>query len=93
MEDQVICKRCGTADNYHIEIKANNHCAYCNGCGGFIKNIPHVEPRMYFGRYNGMKIEDIDDTPYLKWVLAKTDVSGHIREAIELKISVTKTPS
>lgn len=83
---ELFCKKCGQNCNVFIEVKSNNHCAYCSQCGGFIQNVPYDEPRMYFGRYKDMKIEDIDDKPYLQWVLDNTDVSGRIREAIEVHI-------
>ncbi len=93
MQEIVICKRCGSVGDYHIEIKSNNHCAYCNSCGGYIKNIPHAEPKMYFGKYSGIKIKDISDADYLKWVLSLNKVSGHIEKAIQEKIHQLKNPS
>lgn len=92
MEKEIIvCKRCGTSDDYHIEVKSNNHCAYCNGCGMFLKNIPYTEPALYFGKYKGMKISDIHDKPYLEWLMANVQLKGHIKEAVIEQINAIKT--
>jgi hypothetical protein len=85
MED-IVCKHCGLINDYRTERKANNHCAYCNGCGEFIKNIPYAEPALYVGKYKGKPISEIEDIGYLKWALKELGLTRPVREAIEKRI-------
>lgn len=91
LTSDIVCKRCGTVNNYTVEIKSNNHCAYCNQCGGFIKNLPYAEPSFYFGRYKNIKVSDVDDVPYLQWFIDNIkDIKDTFREAIQDQINSTK---
>lgn len=89
MKDVIICKSCGTVNDYRTEKKSNNLVAYCKSCGAYIKNIPYAEPALYFGKYKNTKIKDMT-TPqqvnYLHW-LKQSEVwfklSNNIRQAID----------
>lgn len=65
----VVCKKCGSVDNYRTELKHNQMCAYCNDCGSYIKNIPYSPPKFHFGKYAGEFISDITDLNYLRWAI------------------------
>ena len=82
---EIICKSCGSIDEYRTEKKANNLVAYCTACGKYIKNIPYTIPTINFGKYKGTKVRDFT-TPemmnYLHWVLKNVKVSRHIRMEI-----------
>jgi hypothetical protein len=68
MQD-VVCKNCGSVNDYTIVKKANNNCAYCNGCEKFIKNISYSVPKFYFGKYKGVAVSEVTDISYLNWFL------------------------
>lgn len=83
---EIICKSCGSIDEYRTEKKANNLVAYCTSCGKYIKNIPYSIPTLHFGKYKGTKIVDFT-TPemmnYLHWVINNdVKVSVHTKQAI-----------
>lgn len=84
MSNQLTCPRCGTS-NYTTELKANNLVATCEN-GHFIKNLPYSEPALYFGKYKGKKVAEIEDVGYLKWVIQNTKQSQYIRDAIQKQI-------
>lgn len=92
--EPIVCRKCGTEDNYRVEIKAHNQVAYCKGCGLFIKNIPYTEPTFYFGRYKGSKVSDLDskeDLQWLEWCLKTVNVTQRMRDAISEQIELIKT--
>lgn len=74
--NDIICKQCGSIDDYSVERKANNNVATCNGCGRFIKNIPYSEPALYFGKFKGKPIKDFEgkEIEYLYWVRNNPDI-------------------
>ena len=76
----IICKKCGSINNFRTEKKSNNLVAYCLDCGAYIKNIPYAPPRMYFGKYKGVLISDFN-TPqminYLHWLKNSIFYSCH----------------
>jgi len=79
----VICKLCGTVDDYRTEKKANNTCAFCNSCGAFIKNIPTDTLRFYVGKYKGMAIKEVEDVGYLQWAYENmTSLNDKQRSAV-----------
>jgi hypothetical protein len=91
MED-IICNRCGSINDYRVEERANNRMAYCNGCGMWIKNIPHsIQPaRLYFGKHKGRLISEMtsdDDLGYLRWVSENMKLPAKIREAINKQLN------
>lgn len=83
----VICKQCGSVDDFRTEQKANNNCAFCNTCGTFIKNIPTDVPRMYVGKFKGKAIQDIDDLQYLKWAYDNmTALNARQKDAVKDRV-------
>lgn len=86
--EQIKCNKCGSIDDYYTELKSNNNVARCNQCDSFIKNIPYqTEHVFYFGKYKDKKVNEVEDIPYLQWVLKNTKPSKSMREAIEKQIS------
>ena len=90
MED-IICTNCGNINDYRVEEKANNHVAFCNGCGKFIKNIPHSEkpPQFYFGKYKGKLISDFstpEELQYLDWALNNINMSVSLAKAVTTQL-------
>jgi len=57
----VICKNCGSINDYRTEMKSNQQVAYCNGCDKFIKNIPYQEQRFYVGKYFKKLVSEVTD--------------------------------
>ena len=90
---EIICKSCGTIDDYRTEKKANNLVAYCNGCGKYIKNIPYSEPALHFGKYSGSLIKDLirpEEINYLHWVYANVRLNESLKRAIENHIGIRR---
>ena len=93
MED-IVCKNCGTVDDYTLEMKSNQNVATCNGCGKFIKNVAYNPPALYFGKYSGKAIKDYftpDEVNYLHWIRNNPDIWDHkinqrTRDAINLRL-------
>jgi uncharacterized protein (DUF3820 family) len=84
----IVCKKCGSVDNYRTELKSNQMCAYCNDCGTYIKNIPYSQPKLHFGKYAGIYISDITDLQYLNWVVNNlTKINQRTLDAIVKRIT------
>lgn len=86
MSKEVTCKNCGNIDDYSITVKANNHMAFCNGCGKFIKNIAYNSPKFYVGKFKGKLVSEVTDKSYLQWFLT-TNPAEAMREAIGKRIT------
>lgn len=81
--ETIKCPKCGAIDQFYTELKANNNVARCSLCNTFIKNIPYqTEQVFYFGRYKDKKVSEVEDLPYLKWVLKNAKQSKSMRDAI-----------
>lgn len=65
--EQIVCQQCGSVGDYRTELKANQLTAWCNSCGGFLKNIAQNKPKFYIGKYKGEFIHDVTDLQYLRW--------------------------
>jgi ribosomal protein L34E len=87
---QVVCRNCGSVDNYITEFKGNQNVAHCNSCGKFIKNIPYKEPTLYFGKYKDKKVSEIQDMQYLQWLIDKSVVRANIKDAVVKQIERIK---
>ena len=87
---EIVCKSCGTINDYRTELKNNQNTAFCNSCGTFIKNIPYSKPKFYFGKYSGTLISDCDDLNYLDWFLNNTKPKANIKQAVETQIKTLK---
>jgi len=84
---QVICRNCGSIDDYWTEFKNGQQVATCNGCNKYIKNIPYQLPKFYVGKYKGETISSNTDLNYLKWFLEKTNPKANIKTAVEERIN------
>lgn len=83
----IICQHCGAKDDYTATQKSNNLVATCNNCNRFIKNIPTDKPKLFFGKYKNVPIEEIDDLNYLKWAKENlTQISNRSKNAINERI-------
>lgn len=83
---EIVCTKCGSINDYRTVQKSNNLVAYCNGCGSFIKNIPHDKPRLYVGKFKGIAIEEIQDLKYLQWAFNTLALSAKQKTAITDRI-------
>lgn len=81
------CKSCGLIDVPRLEMRGNQQCAFCSGCGAFIKNIPYRPATFYIGKYKGQKIADCVDGHYLDWFLNNTRMTPFIKKAVQDRIS------
>jgi uncharacterized protein (DUF3820 family) len=82
----VICQKCGSANDYHIIPKAFNHTAYCNLCNSYIKNLPQDKPlTLPFGKYKGTLLTDMvtnEQIKYLQWIITQ-DFGNNIKGKIQ----------
>ena len=86
---ELICKRCGSINDYSTALNPNNNglAATCNGCKSFIKFIPQGKPAEFFiGKYKGSKISACNDKDYLKWFLLNTNPNEKVKKAVEHRI-------
>lgn len=91
------CKNCAGAEFFY-QISGPHLGQYCAGCKTWQKWMPqtqHLET-MPFGKYKGQKINDIQDTQYLTWLLSnlKNDVINgeytRLVRALENKLNQNK---
>lgn len=88
---EIVCKNCGSVDQYRTEMKNNQNVAHCLSCGKYIKNIPYAQtPKLYFGKYKDKPITEIQDLGYLEWLIEKNVVKANIRQAVINQISIIK---
>ena len=86
--ENIICKKCGLVNDYRVEFRGGHKCAWCNGCGSFLKNIAHKEPQFYFGKYKGLLISECTDVWYMEWAIKSGVVKGNIRQAIYDRLEI-----
>lgn len=84
--ENLSCPKCNSK-NYKTEKKSIHLVASCIDCGSYIKNIPIDKPKLYFGRYKGIAIDDITDLPYLEWVIKNVKQTERMRGAVSNRIS------
>ena len=88
---EIVCKKCGLVNDYRTELRQNQKTAWCNGCDSYIKNIPYQKPKMYFGKYKGLVIEQMtlpEHRNYFNWLL-QTDIklNERTKEAINKQLT------
>lgn len=87
----IVCKNCGTVDDYFTEKSGPHLKAMCCNCGTYIKFLPQTsKPKLHFGKYKGRDISSMTSEPeikYLQWCLAtdmktnvKRDISEHLQK-------------
>lgn len=80
----IVCKSCGSVDDYRQEKSGPHVKAVCNGCDKYIQFLPQGftgESLMYFGKYKDKKLKDIPPD-YFIWLYENTKVSGSLKSYI-----------
>lgn len=89
--DDIVCRQCGTLNDYHVIEKGVQHTAFCNSCGAYIKNIPYATKLcLYFGRYKEVDLNDFntpDHISYLRWCKNTPDLWVKLKPKIKDKIN------
>ena len=87
--ENITCKKCQTTNDFHVVTTGPHIKAICNNCNQYIKFIPQEKehPRLYFGKYNGKFIHQIEDLQYLKWALSTIKLKPEIKNAIQKQIT------
>lgn len=84
MQD-LICKKCGSVNDYEIRESSLHNTAYCL-CGNYIKHVPKNEsPKIHFGKYKGRDISSLtsdEETRYLYWLMNQ-DIKANLKLQIE----------
>lgn len=75
---EIVCKKCGSVNNYRIEPRGIHRTACCNLCNSYIKHLPQGKPiTLFFGKYKERTIDSMvnkDEIEYLKWLSQKPDL-------------------
>jgi uncharacterized protein (DUF3820 family) len=85
----VICKNCGSVDDYTATQNGQHLMATCNGCGKYIKFLPqnNVVPKLYFGKYKGREIASLtseEEIQYCKWLSTRIDLKpGLVQQLVD----------
>lgn len=88
----IICKRCGSVDDYRTEPTGPHIKAICNGCNQYIQFLPQGftdDSIMFYGKYKGKRLGSIP-WPYLVWLDDNTKVNGSLKlyiQSIKTKIN------
>jgi len=89
--DNVICKKCGSINDYRTVVKSKQHTCWCNGCSAFLGNKPQDnnidDITMPFGKWVGVRVVDVDDK-YLFWVYENIELKGALKAAIHKKLNI-----
>lgn len=85
---EVICQRCQTTNQFHVEKSGPHLKAICDNCGMYIKFISQEKepPKFYFGKYVGKFVHEIEDMQYLKWAVSNMTLTQPMRDAIQKRI-------
>lgn len=62
------CRECGSVD-YIIKDQPPHKTAYCTNCGSYIKNIKQEDLTIWFGKYKGMKVSEMNSPDQKSWLL------------------------
>lgn len=86
MQD-IICNKCGSVNDYRVNVTDLHHTAYCNGCDNYIKHLPKPDKEhvIYFGKYKGTALKDFtskDHVSWLQWAIKSVDLKPVLKEAI-----------
>ncbi len=75
----IVCRKCGSINDFRTEMKTNQNTAWCNGCDAFIKNIPYQsEVTIYVGKYKGQKLSEVEDFRYLEWAITSWNLKPDV---------------
>lgn len=95
--ENVICKKCGSENDYSIKEKSKQRVCRCNVCNNFLGCKPHeLEIKndfshvvIPFGQYKGEKINGLKDS-YLWWVYENVKIKGTLAAAIKQKLLIVE---
>lgn len=83
--NDIICKKCGSVNDFQQKQSGPHLTAWCNGCGAYIKHLPQQnKPTLYFGKYKGREISSMnseEELRYLKW-LSEQDIKQNLKDNI-----------
>lgn len=83
MDKEVVCKKCGTINEYRSVPNGPHLSAWCTACGEFIKHLQKdVNPMFHFGKYKGLIISECKDIKYLIWGLGENVFKGSAKQAV-----------
>jgi len=90
MED-IICKRCGSVNDFSATPSGPHLKATCNKCGQYIKFLPQqqTKPTLYFGKYRGREISSMnseEDLRYLQWLISQPDLKPKLKTDIQFQL-------
>jgi hypothetical protein len=87
--EEVICQRCATINDYFTVPSGPHLKAVCNNCNVYIKFLPQKKelPKLYFGKYVGQYVHEINDVNYLRWLLTSTSIKQSLKDAINLRLA------
>jgi len=93
-EEEVVCEKCATINDYYTEVSGIHIKAMCNNCKGYIKFLPQPKnpstAKFHFGKHAGMLISDCVDIGYMQHMIDKADIDKWFKTALEKRIKEIK---
>ena len=78
--EALICKKCGSIDDYRTSNSGDHIRADCRQCGAYIKFLGKGGPAVcYYEKYKGWLISAITDIAWLKWLLGNVPIKPGMR--------------
>ena len=90
-EEEVVCVRCGTVNEYDVHRSGDHVKATCQNCGKYIKFVRQAKTEgdalkddsvMPYGKHKGEKLIDIPDE-YFLWMYDNDKLSPPLRKYVE----------
>lgn len=90
--NEVTCYKCGSINDYKIEVKGGQNCCYCNGCNAWLGNKPKginegIDELCFpFGKYKGRPISECTDQSYLEWAVESVHFNERFIQAFAKRL-------
>lgn len=92
-EQEVVCTRCATINDYYTEASGPHIKAICNNCKQYIKFLPQIKvegSKFHFGKHAGVLVSDCVDVDYMQYMIDTADIDKRFRRELELRIQEIK---
>lgn len=97
VEEEVVCERCATINDYYTEASGPHIKAMCNNCKTYIKFLPQPKnistAKFHFGKHAGMLVADCVDVDYMQYMIDTADIDKWFKTSLEKRIQEIKQQS
>lgn len=86
--EKIVCKYCGAVERYYARENGPHNECKCLDCDAHIKFLPKplTDLVLYFGKYLGWKIGEVQDKGYLEWCLKNIPLKVRYRQALQEQV-------